>query len=399
MTVYTNYIGSGTGNHYATFQFLYAASGDGDVTYSNGDEVRAVFQSSGTAAPEGNHNGPHVINTDQTSPICWTEDKDITITLSSTNLAGSGPPNGNLSLATGSLKFHNASSVKTWNFNNLDMDFAGGNIQINRDLTALASSTLTPVNFTNCRMVSPSAYPNTQAMISVGATGADVSGVTDLTFTNCIIKPSRRFVFQENGTATSTNSIICNVIGCSLHSAAGDFNNPWFWANTRSTSNYEVHMSGTLANFAQSTPTAYNGVVRSGVVGYTSGTATDYISNESEDVLYGWADTRTNVRADATFVYGVAPGANEVGFSGPLLADNPFDLMGSSMDLRLWQDRNNIASGFVSNVTLPSPDLAGHDRGSTPFDVGPYEISFIPGGGGSSNENLSLVLVSVNLYN
>lgn len=399
MTVYTNYIGSGTGNHYATFQFLYAASGDGDVTYSNGDEVRAVFQSSGTAAPEGNHNGPHVIDSNQTSPICWTEDKDITITLSSTNLAGSGPPNGNLSLPAGtSLNFQNASSVKTWNFNNLDMDFAGGSIQINKDLDALASSPLTPVNFTNCRMVSPSAGSTSSRLIEVGATGADVSGVTNFTFTNCIIKPNARLVFQDNGTGTSTNSVKCNVIGCSLHNVGST--NSWFYPNGRSTSKYEVHMSGTLANFAGGTADAYNGVVRSGAAGYTSGTATDYISNEPEGVLTAWANSETNVSSAATFVYGVAPGANEVGFSGPLFADNPFDLMGSSMDLRLWESTNNIASGYVSNFTPPSLDLAGHSRGTSPFDAGPYEISFISGGGGGgSNENLSLVLVSVNLYN
>jgi len=107
----------------------------------------------------------------------------------------------------------------------------------------------------------------------------------------------------------------------------------------------------------------------------------------------------TNVSGDATFVYGVEPADGEIGFSGPTYGNNPFDLLGGTMDLRLWNSTNNAASGFVSNVTLPSPDLAGHDRGSTPFDVGPYEISFIPGGGGSSNEDLSLVLVSVNLYN
>jgi len=398
MTIYTDYIGSGTGASYATLAFWYDASGDGDVTYTNGDEVRAVFQSSGTEAPEGNHNGPHVINDDQTSPICWTEDKDITITLSSTNLAGSGPPNGNLSLATGSLKFHNASSVKTWNFNNLDMDFAGGKIEINKGLDALASSPLTPVNFTNCRMVGPSAAPISNRIIEVGATTADVSGVTNFTFTNCIIKPNARFVLQEAGTGNSTNSVICNVIGCSLHNAASP--NSWFYPNNNSNSKYEVHISGTLANFAGGTPDAFNGVVRSGAAGYTSGTATDYISNEREEIITGWANTKTNVSSEATFVYGVAPGANEVGFSGPLFGDNPFDLMGSSMDLRLWESTNNIASGYVSNVTLPSPDLAGHSRGTSPFDAGPYEISFISGGGGGgSNENLSLVLVSVNLYN
>ena len=352
MTTYIDYIGSGVGANYATAAIWYDASGDGNVTYSNGDEVY-----------------------------------------------GSGPPNGNLSLAAGSLKIHNASSVKTWNFNNLDMDFTGGKLEVNKDLTALASSTLTPVNFTNCRMVSPSAGSGSNRLIEVGATGSDVSGVSKFTFTNCILKPKQRILFQENGTATSTNSVICNVIACSLHNVGST--NSWFYPNARSTSKYEVHMSGTLANFAGGTPTAYNGVVRSGVNGYTSGTAVDYISNESQSVINLWANSQTNVSSAATFVYGVAPGANEVGFSGPLFGDNPFNLMASSMDLRLWESTNNIASGYVSNVTLPSPDLAGHSRGSTPFDAGPYEISFISGGGGGgggSDTSLSLVIVSVNLY-
>ena len=400
MTVYTNYIGSGTGgghdNDYASLAVLYGVSGDGDVTYSNGDEVLIVFQTSAD-----NHYVPHAFNVNQTrsnsgNTMCWTEDKDITITFSSTNPTGSGTPDGAIEVGTGGF-IENTSSSKVWNFKGLDFIWNSyGSVKVNYDLSAGSTASSTILNFDRCKLVSPSST-GANNMFDVGSNSAEVSGIHEFNFTNCYISPDRRIVNAANGFSTNTNYIKCNVVGCSV--LGGDAQS-WFYPSTRSTANYELHVSGSLFHYFPATPGQYAGVVQNPNTGagWTSGTAVDYITNEPQGVVEAWADTRTNVSSAATFVYGVAPGANEVGFSGATIGNNPFDFY--TRDLRLWESTNNIASGYVSNVTLPSPDLAGHSRGTSPFDAGPYEISFISGGGGGgSNENLSLVLVSVNLYN
>jgi len=406
MVVYTDFIGSGTGSStgigrvadYANIGMWYGASGDGAVVFDNGDEVRAILQTS-----VENHDGYHDFDIDQTSPICWTEDKDIIITFSSTHPTGSGTPDGWLRVATGA-EIENASSSKVWNFKDLDIVWNNfGGIKVNYDLTADASSSRTVLNFDRCKLVSPSST-GANNMFSVGSNVAAISGIHEFNFTNCYISPDRKIVNTANGFETNTNYVICNVVGCSI--LGGDVNGSvqsWFAPSTRSTANYELHVSGSLFHYFPTTPGQYAGVVENPHTGagWTSGTAVDYITNEPQVVVEAWADTRTNVSSAATFVYGVAPGANEVGFAGATIGNNPFDFY--TRDSRLWESTNNIASGFVSNVTLPSPDLAGNSRGTSPFDAGAFEIVSVAadpgGGGGATNTSPTFKMVQVNLYN
>jgi hypothetical protein len=106
---------------------------------------------------------------------------------------------------------------------------------------------------------------------------------------------------------------------------------------------------------------------------HTYGYVVDYISNESDTEFNNWTSSTlvTNYSAANAFVYGTDPGVNEVAFS----ADAP-----GQPDFRLYDHSNNIAIGHVTNVTPPSPDLAGNDRGSSPFDAGAYELNFDSGG-------------------
>lgn len=396
MVVYTDFIGSGTGSStgigrvpdYANIGLWYGASGDGAVVFDNGDEVRAILQTS-----VENHNGYHEFDIDQTSPICWTEDKDITITFSSTHPTGSGTPDGWLRVATGA-EIENASSSKVWNFKDLDILWNNyGSIKVNYALTADASSARTVLHFDRCKLVSPSST-GANNMFDVGSNVAAISGIHEFNFTNCYVSPDRRIVNAANGFSTNTNYIKCNVVGCSILGGAAQ---SWFYPSTRSTANYEIHVSGSLFHYFPATPGQYAGVVQNPNTGagWTSGTAVDLITNESESVVNAWADSRTNVSSAATFVYGVAPGANQVSFSGVTIQNNPFDFY--TRDLRLWESTNNIASGFVSNVTLPSPDLAGHSRGSTPFDAGPFEIAVFVAP--NTDTRPVFKMVQINMYN
>ena len=395
MVVYTDFIGSGTGGgftrDYANIGLWYAASGDGDVVFDNGDEVRAILHTSVES-----HNGYHDFDIDQTSPICWTEDKDITITFSSTHPTGSGTPDGWLRMATGA-RIQNVSSSKVWNFKDLDIVWNNyGSLSANTDLRADASSVRTVLNFDRCKLVSPSSTGSNN-LLCVGSDGAAISGINEINFTNCYISPDRRIVNATNDFVTNTNYVICNVVGCSILGGAAQ---SWFYPSTRSTANFELHVSGSLFHYFPATPGQYAGVVQNPAgAGYTSGTAVDLITNEADGVNALWAGTRTNVSSAATFVYGVEPGTSEVGFSGVTIQNNPFDFY--TRDLRLWQSTNNIASGFVSNVTLPSPDLAGNTRGTSPFDAGAFEIVSVAAdpGGGATNTSPTFKMVQVNLYN
>ena len=403
-TVYTSTIGEGPGADYPTIAAWYTASA-GAGYYEDGDEIIALLQSSATGHNASNTAPDPPYHDIAGTQHAWPEDKEITITFSSTKLAGSGPPDGWLRVGNGfnSVVFQSSAASKTINFKNLDIEMHEGSTVINRDLT-LTDNAPTQVNYDTCRI---SGVDGNRVLNRVGSTvggGNATSGVVTFTYTNCLIRALTIVRQEVNG----FSKCVCNLIGCVL-SNSNRF--PSFYPNGSTTgignSTFEVHFSGVISNWAYQEIAGmnqYNGVVISGVPQYSSGTATDYLSNEPDTYLNLWADVRTNVSGDQTFVYGSAPGTADIAFLGNNIQtytdfSSVFTNDVGDDNLRLWDSTDNAASGFVSNVTLPSPDLAGHDRGSTPFDAGPYEISFIPGGGGSSNENLSLVLVSVNLYN
>lgn len=402
MTQYTDYIGSGTANmntsgDYDTFALWIAASGTATPTYSNGDELRVVFQSSADGH-NGNHPfGGNLKNID--------DDVNLTVTLSSTNLTGSGPLNGALIVGDSSVggnndwfEFQAKGEDKTISFNNLDIiqtDYR--NILFNTSLDEGMedpSKNLT-VNMNNCRVGSPSGS-NENGILSCGTGSIDLTGEQKFNFTNCIFTPRRRLLRQIPGGNTYESHIVVNAIACSFFHGENSF----FNVNRDPDSSFKLHASGCIVHCFASINN-YNGFVQAEQPGYTSGTAIDYITNESDSVVTNWTTSKggikTNVNAATTFVYGVAPAAGEVAFSGPTIGNSPYDLAGGTMDLRLWNSTNNAASGFVSNVTLPSPDLAGRNRGSSPFDAGPYEIT--AGSVGPIDTRPTFKIVRVNMYN
>jgi len=396
-TVYTSVIGEGAGADYATIGEWYTASA-GAGYYDDGDEIIALLQSSATG-----HNASatspdlpyHLLAGTQYN---WPEDKEITITFSSTKLAGSGPADGWLLLGESfnTVDFQSSAASKTINFKNLDIQ-ANNAITINKALN-LVDNAPTQVNYDRCRI---SGLDQNKDFNKAGSkAGYATSGVVTYTFTNSLIR-TRTVVRQENN---DFSKVVCNLIGCVLSNNASQ---SFFFPNGNTTgpgnSTFEVHFSGVVANYARQAPTKYNGIVRSGVAMYTSGTATDYLSNESDDVLDDWADVKTNASGGQVFAYGSAPGDGaDIAFLGNNLQTyTDFSAVFTNTDgddnLRLWDSADNAASGFASNVTLPSPDLAGRNRGSSPFDPGPYEIT--AGSVGPIDTRPTFKIVRVNMYN
>ena len=404
MTQYTDYIGSGTANvntsgDYDTFALWIAASGTATPTYSTGDELRVVFQSSADGH-NGNHPfGGNLRNID--------DDVNLTVTLSSTNLTGSGPLNGALIMGGTSIggnndafQFQAKGEDKTISFNNLDIivnDYRNMAFNVSISSDAENPSKNLTVNMDNCRVGSPS-DSGENGMLSCGSNNINNTGEQTFNFTNTIFTPRRRLLRQFPGGNSFESHVTVNARACSFFYGTNSFLCP----NRDPDSSFRIHASGCIVHSFASINN-FNGFVTAQQPGYTSGAAIDYITNEPDAVVDNWTTDKggikTNVSAPATFVYGIEPANGEIGFSGPTIGNSPYDLAGGTMDLRLWNSTNNAASGFVSNVTLPSPDLAGHDRGSTPFDAGPYEISFTTGGGGSSDTRPTFKIVQVNMYN
>lgn len=387
MTVYTDYIGSGVGADYATFAEWYAASGDGDVSYSDGDEVQVIFQSSGDG-----HYIPHSFGGDQAGG--WLPDSELTITLSSTKDPDvefhMGASSTYLTLDS-DLRLKPLNKVKTYNFKNLDIHCPSNKISLGDegyDAGAPETSS-TLVNFENCKIVTNARW------ITVGRNSVNASGPYTITYNNCAVVVDDLRHIRNDGTSYVKWKLINSTF-------VGIRNGLLALEPDRSNNlGNEVHTSGTIIRMSSNYSIFADG--RSGAA-FVSGTAVDTITNEYPLFWVGTGTGTSNWASAGNFshlsngdiVFGSLPTAGQVAFSGALpdTADTiPWT------DLRLVSSTDNIASGFVSYYTPPSPDLAGHDRGSTPFDAGPFEISFIPGGGGSSDTRPTFKIVRVNMYN
>ena len=395
-TVYTSTIGDGAGADYATIALWYSASAEAGY-YDDGDEIIALLQSSATGHPSSTTSPPyHGLVGEQYD---WPTDKNITITFSSTKLAGSGPADGWIRVGQSGnppVRFESSATSKTINFKNLDIQLYIGTINMSPGILASASS---QVNYDKCRI---SGLSSTYDFNRVGSVVGDTSGLVTYNFTNCLIRARNILRAEDN-----ISRVKVNAIGCVM---SNDSTLPWIYPNSTVGSHFEVHFSGVVANWARAgtSPSKYNGPVTWNRPGYTSGTATDYISNESSPAQnwlnsISWANTQTNVLINQTFAYGSAPGdVYDVAFLGNNLQtytefSSVFTNASGEDTLRLWDSVDNAASGFVSNVTLSSPDLAGRNRGSSPFDPGPYEIT--AGSVGPIDTRPTFKIVRVNMYN
>ena len=395
MATYESIIGSGTGNHYATVQLWYgterSAPSEGG-SYVDDDIVIAKLQN----ADDG-HTGTHPIQyaIGGGATDVW-DDVNLTIIISGTNPDRSEWSDPSCILTQNSyLKSNN--SNKTFKYENLDLYAdANASLRFNQSLTEADAGTSFDLEFHNCRIYCPSAGGN----ISITTNYTDYSSCEVRTkLVNCQVTPKRAF-FRNNLADTGVSSAqIHRSIGCtfnipydggaqtSIYEAPILFGGGPFPA-------YEGSMSIYSSGCIFETPTdqffVYGPGSPFGNPCYATGVVVDFISSEATADFEDWALDRTNASSNITFNFGTAPGADEVSF-----ASAAFDYSTDLPNLPLYDDANNLAKGFVSDVILPSPDLAGNSRGTSPFDAGAFELV---GAVADTNVDIVLQVTPVNLY-
>jgi len=181
--------------------------------------------------------------------------------------------------------------------------------------------------------------------------------------TNCQFRTDGRGIYRGQGGGCTSGSTLINVVGSTLHATNGRF---LLDPHDRSDHDLECNFSGCLS-YAVNSP--YEVMDTNLIQSNYSGTVIDCIITEASSNTAIWApNQRQNVTNDASFFFdpaGTAEGDN-VYFSG---TNTTF-----THDYRLYDDPNNLAIGYVSNITLPSPDLVGNSRGTSPFDAGAFAI-------------------------
>jgi len=266
---------------------------------------------------------------------------------------------------------------------------------LNSNLTEGNAGTSFDLEFHNCRIYCPSAGSN----ISIVTNYTDYSSCEVRTkLVNCQVTPKRSF-FRNNLADTGVSSAqVHRSIGCT-------FNIPYDGAAQTSiyeapilfgggpypayAGSFSVYSSGCIFETPTDQFFVYGPGSPFGNPYYTTGVVVDFISSEATADFEDWALDRTNASSNITFNFGTAPGADEVSF-----ASAAFDYSTDLPNFPLYDDANNLAKEFVTNVTLPSPDLIGNDRGSTPFDVGAFELV----GAGGADVTINFGNTYIRLY-
>lgn len=383
MATYEDFIGSGTANadtsaSYATVQLWYTGRKSG--TYVDGDIIVGKLQN----ANDG-HSGTHDISMQifGGGADVWPAN-NLTIVVSGTNPDRSNWSNPSCTFGSNISYLKANSSDKTYKYENLDL-IVDNNVGLrpgNGSTSANTGDSLV-IEFNNCRVYSSRTGTNQYIVRNLH----DFSSVeVKVKATNSMIDTRRAFS-QLNINSTGASAVMINeAVGCTFRSSHSDVNGcpyqPYFGTATAA-GRFEVHTSGCL--YDASTNLAF---VRNATGNYyTSGTATDMITSDTSSNLADWADTRTNASGGITFNYGSAPAANEVSFSNAYNSTLP--------NLNLYDHANNLAKEFVSDVVLPSPDLAGNSRGTSPFDAGAFELI---GAVDDGDVDIVLQVTPINLY-
>jgi hypothetical protein len=281
-------------------------------------------------------------------------------------LDGSGPGNGAIfrKSHTGAIfRIVDGYSLSSLKVENIEFDLVSGarsygsqilsdlgyNQQVNKFLT-----------FKNCRILNLSGTGGGTYGFRATArkyTGFDYTYTFNLEnvivhdFDNTTVTPALLIVNGHEGT------VDCNYRGLVIGSSV-DFPNQATWGLTDPVFNKTYEGCIFMGQASQ-----YGG--GPGTLGFS---ATDCISDNT-----CWSNsniTKTNVSGDITVNLSGEPAEGEVSFRS-----------GQTGDFRLYDHSNNLAIGFATNSTLPSPDFEGNDRGISPFDLGAIELSIQSGGG------------------
>lgn len=254
------------------------------------------------------------------------------------------------------------------------------------------------VDWSGCRIIQDNSIAFMEDFAGDFSSVSSTATSTTVTFTNCSLYAKNQNLYRGHPTLYQVFFSKVNVIGCSIINT--DDRNPVF--NMQSVDSpsgfWQVCVSGSVYDTSADSDAgkealAYRDPSR---FWHHAGSAIDYISSETTSQLSNWAGTNLiNASSTIPINYGTAPAVEEVSFSALYDVTGPTYALGDVVDHRLYNDSNNLAFGFATNVTLPSPDLGGTDRGVAPFDAGAFEFNINSGG---SDVTASFGNVYVRLY-
>lgn len=365
MATYISTIGSGTINgaaDYATCDSWFVNEKDSPSvggSYVNGDVVIAKLQN----ADDG-HTGTHVINFNRSTNTGYTwASVDMTVIVSGTNAEGLEWRDPSCTL-TSRLYSTAVNSDKIYRFDNLDLTM-NQYIGLGVNVTSATPPGDLSWQFNNCRLLMLSSTNN--AILSNNHdNNCDSSVFTSAV--NCNVSYSRAFFenrFDFGGNQPQTHT----AIGTTFVGRYNSSDRELYWppyGNDPVSGAFYLNMSGCMYDNIRSGAAIFQASNVGTHRCLASGAAVDCIFHHSTYQHPDWPNPETNVTKNVTFNYGTTPGEGEVSFSSAYDADQP--------NFVLFDHANNLAIGYVSSFTMPTIDLAGIDRGISPFDAGCFEL-------------------------
>ena len=381
MTDYVSSIGlpGQAGYDYTDLQDWMGDADDG--SYNAGDRLIAVLSNNTTGVTTGDKY--HRLRLQRSSLNQWSTTNHVEVIISGTNADRSTPFVEPWVRNSDIHYIMSDNGEKTYKFIDLDVSNVS-RLRINssngRSMTESVSNCT--VVWSGCRIVQDNSVAFMEDFMGDCSAASGGGAYTRFKFYNCSIDARQRRLTRSHPTLYTIFFMTVEAIGCSIRSLHTDetfsmttSNNPTgYWQCLVSGSMYDDNGQGQA--LARRNPDR---------AWHVAGSATDYITKElSDSTLAEWADTNLiNVSDSASFQYGddgAGLNANTVGFSALYNVTGPTYALGDVVDHRLWGDSNNIAFDYVTNVTLPSPDLGGTDRGVAPFDAGAFEFNVNSGG-------------------
>ena len=382
MTTYVSSIGSDNADYTTVGSWYRAQRLRSDL--QDGDIIVGALQNGQT----DNHSGNHVASFGSTGSF-WTSEKDVTVIVSGTL------PDQYRADSFGTHPVLDIDNFTHINANNHHLTIKLENLDVSSDTRLrfqsdrVVDSSGLEVHFNNLRICQHNngffedftGDIHALSAVSAAATREEKLALiprSDFYWNNCTWTTTNEAgdLWRHHPTDYHSFRTKIDVVGCTFRMTrnSGEVFEPRIVAADGDATEYQFNISASLYDTSAGTNiTAFSEGENDWEASHTYGYVVDYISNESDAEFANWTSSTlvTNYTQASGFQYGSAPGTNEVAFSA--------DGVGQP-DFRLYDHPNNIAIGYVTNVTSPSPDLAGNDRGSSPFDAGAYELNFDSGG-------------------
>lgn len=375
MTTYVSSIGNDNAD-YATVNSWYSAQRQ-RTDLQDGDVIVGALQNGVTDGHTGNHVGGF-----GSGGSTWTSQKDITVIVSGTYPDRTATFGTNPLFDIDGFTYINAENHHlTFKLEDLDVS-SDSRLRFQSD--DVIDSSGIEVHFNNLRILQENSgffedfTGDIRALSAVSAAATDEEKLaliprSDFYWNNCTWATTNEAgdLWRHHPTTYDHFRSKIDIVGCTFRMTgnSGELFDPEF-PGAGKVVEYQFNISASLYDTSGGTNIT---LFHDAGDFYYYGNVVDYISNESTSDFEGWTSSTlvTNYTQASGFQYGSAPGTNEVAFSA--------DGTGYTYpDFRLYDDSNNIAIDYVTNVTPPSPDLAGNDRGTSPFDAGAF--SLISGG-------------------